>query len=395
MPTTHHPRHHQAAKAGRHRPQLDPPRFTQAPTYPGRAYQEFPLGPGAAPYRAKLEDLVSDLPDELDKKMVFHICGDTGGVKNPAAQQLVVSAMEGDARNSTAGGKAAFFYHLGDVVYYNGLTSEYYPQFYLPYEYYPLPILGIPGNHDGDPLIQAGTQEPLEPSLFGWRRNFCSEDGGITHEAGDTPRHAMKQPNPYWTLETPKANFIGLYTNVPEGGLVQDDQKSWLIAELKYAARDHAKALFVCLHHPVFSADTHHSGSVAMKELLDAAVQESGAHPDIVFTAHVHNYQRFTRTIDNQQFTYIVAGAGGYWNLHSMAKFMGAKVTPPFRQEDDPEVVLENYVDDTHGFMRIEIDDEVITARYIAVPRPHEPPETPPRVADLFQVQYKPNKLIR
>jgi len=67
----------------------------------------------------------------------------------------------------------------------------------------------------------------------------------------------------------------------------------------------------------------------------------------------------------------------------------------PFRQKDDPEVVLENYVDDTHGFMRVEIDDETITARYIAVPRPHDPPETPPRVADLFQLQYKPNKLIR
>jgi hypothetical protein len=76
---THRPRHHQAANVGRHRPQLDPPRFTQAPTHPGRGYQEFPLGPGPAPYRAKLEDLVSHLPDGLDKKIVFHICGDTGG----------------------------------------------------------------------------------------------------------------------------------------------------------------------------------------------------------------------------------------------------------------------------------------------------------------------------
>jgi len=172
-------------------------------------------------------------------------------------------------------------------------------------------------------------------------------------------------------------------------------KKAWLVGKLKHAARDQSKALFLCLHHPAFSADAHYSGSPAMKELLDAAVQESGAYPDIVFGAHVHNYQRFTRTIDDQQFTYVVAGAGGYWHLHSMAKFMGSKVTPPFRQKDDPEVVLENYVDDTHGFMRVEIDDETITARYIAVSRPHDPPETPPRVADLFQLQYKPNKLIR
>lgn len=327
--------------------------------------------------------------------MVFHICGDTGGVKNPDAQQRVADAMEADARNNTANGEVAFFYHLGDVVYYNGLTSEYYPQFYEPYGHYPAPIFAIPGNHDGDPFLEAGTREPREPSLYGWRRNFCSEDGGLTEEAGDSARPAMKLPNPFWTLETPLANFIGLYTNVPEGGEVRDDQRAWLVAELKNAARDASKALFLCLHHPVFSADTFHSGSPVMKELMDAAIKESGAHPDIVFTAHVHNYQRFTRTRDGQQFTYLVAGAGGYWHLHTVAKFMGAKVTPPFRQQDDPEVVLENYADDTHGFMRVEIEGDLITARYIAVARPHEPPQTPPRVADLFQVKFKPNKLVR
>jgi acid phosphatase type 7 len=395
MVTTHRLRHHLAANVGRPRPQIDPPRFIQAPPHPGRAYQDFPEGPGAAPYRAKLEDLVSHLPDGLDKKMVFHICGDTGGVRDPAPQQIVADAMEADATNNTAGGEAAFFYHLGDVVYYNGETSEYYPQFYSPYQFYPLPILGIPGNHDGDLLETPDMPQPFEPSLSAWKRNFCSADGGITNEAGETPRHAMRQPNPFWTLETPKATFVGLYTNVPEGGVVKDDQKAWLVTELKHAARDQSKALFVCLHHPVFSADAHYSGSPAMKELLDAAIEESGAYPDIVFAAHVHNYQRFTRKFGDQEYTYIVAGGGGYWHLHSMAKFMGAKVTPPFRQADEPDVILENYVDDTHGFMRVEIEDDLITARYFAVRRPHDPPETPPQVADLFQLQFKSNKLIR
>jgi hypothetical protein len=45
--------------------------------------------------------------------------------------------------------------------------------------------------------------------------------------------------------------------------------------------------------------------------------------------------------------------------------------------------------------MRVEIDDDTITARYLAVPRPHEPPETRPHVADLFQLQFKANKLVR
>src|SRR5262249_49914535 len=350
MATTPSPGDQRAGIAGRQRPQSDPPRFIQEVTHRGRPYQDFPLGPGAPPYRAKLEDLAENLPAGLDKKMVVHSCGDTGGVKQPDAQQRVADAMEADARN-TASGEVAFFYHLGDVVYYNGLTSEYYPQFYAPYDHYPAPVLGIPGNHDGDPMFQSGEDQPVESSLFGWTRNFCFADGAVTEEAGDSPRHAMKQPNLFWTLETPKANFIGLYTNVPEGGEVKDDQRAWLAGELKNAARDSSKALFLCLHHPVYSADTFHSGSPAMKELLDAAGQEGGAPPHISFTAHVHNYQRFTRTRDGEEFTYIVAGAAGYWRLHPMAKFMGEKVTPPFRQQDDPEVTLENYVDDTHGFM--------------------------------------------
>jgi hypothetical protein len=317
MATTHRPRHHQATDTGRHRPLLDPPRFTQAPTHHGRPYQDFPLGPGAAPYRVKLEDLVSHLPDGLDKKMVFHICGDTGGVKNPGPQQLVASAMEANATDTTADGETAFFYRLGDVVYYNGETSEYYPQFYLPYEFYPLPIKGIPGYHDGDPLTTL-----------------------------DTPRRA--------TTAKPCSCACTI--------------RSFPLTRII---------------------------SPAMKDLLDTAVKESGAYPDIVFGAQVHNYQRFTRTIDNQQFTYIVAGAGGYWHLHSMAKFKGAKVTAPFRQVDDPNVILENYVDDTHGFMRVEIEDDLITARYFAVPRTHDAPETPARVADLFQLQFKANKLVR
>jgi acid phosphatase type 7 len=106
MATTRHPRHPQVSTIGR--PQLDPPHFTQAPTHRGRPYQSFPLGPGASPCRAKLEDLVVDLPDGLDKKMVFHISGDTGGVKNPAPQQLVASAMEADATDNTENGKLVF-----------------------------------------------------------------------------------------------------------------------------------------------------------------------------------------------------------------------------------------------------------------------------------------------
>jgi len=62
----------------------------------------------------------------------------------------------------------AFCYHLGDVVYYNGEVPEYWPQFYEPYEHYPLPIVAIPGNHDGELLTRSSI------SLEGFHENFLA-----------------------------------------------------------------------------------------------------------------------------------------------------------------------------------------------------------------------------
>ena len=376
---------------GRSRPIIDKPRFIQAPTFAGAGYQPFPTGPGAPPYRANVADLIRDLPANLDRKMVFHICGDTGGVKDPNPQVRVIDAMEADYQHSAADAKPAFFYHLGDVVYFNGAENEYYGQFNHPYEYYPPAIVAIPGNHDGAPLPNGG-QVPSGIGTF--IENFCAAPAarGRTPEAQDTPREAMHQPNPYWTLLTPLATFIGLYTNVPEGGEVKQPQEDWFINELKQADRN--KAILVALHHPPLSADGHHSGSQKMKDLLDRAAKAAGVHPDVVFTAHVHNYQRFTRSEGEKHHTFIVAGAGGYHHLHTIANFQGAKVTTPFRDLQS-DVVLEKYVDDTHGFMRVEIEGDLITCRYLAVARPHEPANLPARVADFFQVKWRSDRLVR
>ena len=56
------------------------------------------------------------------------------------------------------------------------------------------------------------------------------------------------RPNCYFTLLTPYATFVGLYTNVPEGGVVEPDQQAWFGAECRAADPD--KPLIVALHHP-------------------------------------------------------------------------------------------------------------------------------------------------
>src|SRR2546430_2886367 len=183
--------------------------------------------------------------------------------------------------------------------------------------------MAIPGNHDGD--VPPHTDAV---SLAAFTENFCAPAPRHTEEAGDNDRDAMTEPNAYWTLVTPFATIVGLYTNVPEGGRVDDDQRAWLVEELKAAPAD--RALLLALHHPGISLDDHHSGSTVMHELLDAAAESAGRVPDAVLTAHVHNYQRFTRTWSGRQVPFIVAGAGGFHHLHYLTHNPGWPVTGPF-----------------------------------------------------------------
>jgi calcineurin-like phosphoesterase family protein len=148
-------------------------------------FQDLPAPRGDAPYHLSLDDVLS--PREIEKikndgNLTFHCVGDTGGVKNPAPQQLVAYAMENQP--------SSFFYHLGDIVYYNGESKEYYPQFYEPYQHYRNPIFAIPGNHDGDPLPR-GDEKSLEVFV----RNFCATSKDITPDAGEINRSPTLQPN--------------------------------------------------------------------------------------------------------------------------------------------------------------------------------------------------------
>src|SRR5207244_92315 len=162
----------------------------------------------------------------------------------------------------------------------------------------------------------------------------------VPPDARDAPRPAMTQPNCFWTLLTPLATIVGLYTNCPEHGVVEQDQADWFHGELAAAPAD--KALVVALHHPPYSGDSHHSSSIAMRTLLDDSFAASGRKPNLVLTGHVHNYQRWSVPGGDGSLTYIVAGNGGYPNLHTMAHVDGG---PPPIGWTDPGTgaTLESY----------------------------------------------------
>lgn len=375
---------------GRPRPSTHQLEFTQPPATSMRRLRPLPKSTGKKPFHLDLADVIDDVTSQAivkNKKLVFHIAGDLGGIKYGVPQRIVANKMEEDFKHDPTRleDDPAFFYGLGDCIYFNGEAKEYFPQFYQPYEHYLAPIFAVPGNHDGDNLRG-------ETSLDAFVRNFCSKEPVVTPEALESNRTAMTQPNVYWTLVTPMATIIGLYSNVPEQGRLTKPQKDWLKAELETAPT--GKPLFVALHHPIFSVDDHHSGSGNMKEALDEAIQKAGRQPDIVFAGHVHNYQRFTRFVDEREIPYIVAGAGGYHNLHKVATINGQKIIPPISKfVDNEKVAFERYVDDRHGFLRVEVTDEVVVGKYYSVPRPHESWSAPTRLADLFELDWHTNKI--
>ena len=318
-----------------------------------QSFAPLPAATGAPPFRLA----TGALGLAVAERRVLHLVGDTGGVKDPNPQLRVAAAMIADRAQSGA----ELLYHLGDVIYYNGDEREYGPQFYEPYAHYQAPIVAIPGNHDGD-----NSDDPAVPSLAAFVENLCSAEPHLDPQAQETNRDTMDQPNVYWTLTDELLTIVGLYTNVPEGGVVASDQVQWLVEELRAAPA--TSALIVALHHPPYSCDADHGGSAAMGQMLDGAFAAARRSPDLVLSGHVHDYQRFTRTITGAEVPYIVAGAGGYHNLHAIAPAPGGgPPTPPFRVR--PDCVLEAYCDDEWGFLRLTVSAGAVVGEYVAVTR--------------------------
>lgn len=378
------------------RPVAEPPHPQQSPTFQGSPFQPLPAPTSIAPFRLDLDEIVPHSVAAAIKAggIALHMIGDIGGVQDPDPQTLVAHGLEHDAGQAGLYGKPAFFYHLGDVVSFDGQAGQYLPQFYDPYAHYPLPMMGIPGNHDGD-VFDDGTRTNPLPSLATFVRNFCAPQPG-THspDAGETARTAMIQPNVYWTLITPFATIIGLCTNVPEGGVVEADQEAWFEGELRAAHRD--RALIVTLHHPLYSLDTYYSGSKPMAGLLARATAAAKRRPDIVFSGHVHNYQRFTvADADGDGITpFIVAGQGGYHNLHKMAKPNGQKLITPYEVPDQTGIVLDKYCDDRFGFLRLEISGHELCVQAYTVPRPQEKWDQAPRLFDRLRLDWRRRHII-
>jgi acid phosphatase type 7 len=345
-------------------------------------FQPLPEPTGSLPFHLDLSKIT---PALNTNKMVFHMVGDTGSIHGGLFQHKVVGEMLKQFETKSFEEKPQFLYHLGDVVYNHGEAEQYFDQFFSGYENYPQPIFAIPGNHDSDINPARAPYKSLDAFI----RVFCDTTSREVPFSRGSSRKSMTQPNVYWTLKTPLANIIGLYSNVPKFGVVTTVQREWFKQELIAANNERpGKAVIVCIHHAPYSADINHGSSQPMVDFLEAVFEETGVKPDVVFSGHVHNYQRFQKRYEDGKIVhFIVSGAGGYDVLHPVAYTNDDRFTSESSTFDDIQLV--NYCDDKHGFLKISIEKGNLTPKltgeyYTLSDEQNEDLESKTELADTF-----------
>jgi hypothetical protein len=330
---------------------------------------------------------------KTSKKIIFHACGDSGASEArkyrnelKVSDQVTVDCAQSDEAN-----RPAFLFHLGDVVYNFGESQYYYDQFYDAFRNYPAPIFAIPGNHDS--FVVPGTADDQKPLAI-FERNFCAENPVITVEARSLHRTAVTQPGVYFTLDAPFVRVIGLFSNALEDpGVISNEDGNWptvnnsqldfLTAQLKQIKNDKYKgAVLLAVHHPPYTyspppkkgAGGNHSSSAVMLSQIDKICLQEGVYPHAVLSAHAHNYQRYTRTLQfggrEIDVPFIVCGDGGH-NVNPVvrsSKGHPAEEPHPGSRVDylewkkatikAKELWLEKYNDTNYGYLRIHVDEK-------------------------------------
>jgi Icc-related predicted phosphoesterase len=326
-------------------------------------------------------------------KITFHTVGDTGGIHSPEFQFAVADAMAADLKSG-----AAFWYHLGDIVYYFGQEQYYFEQFYDPYRNYNAPIFAIPGNHDG-----AEFTGETGKSLDAFVANFCTPQPTRSQDSQGAVRTTMDQPGAYFTLNAPFVKFIGLYSNTSEGsteGVIADAkvgnaQLTFLKQQLAAAKaeRDNGqwRALVIATHHPPFTGSPSHVPSPTMLTQIDQACSDANIQPDLHLSGHAHLYERYTRTVRGKQIPYLVAGMGGYYNLPGLKPPNRRPPSQPAPQSGTDAsgnpLRLDVYNDNTFGFLRLTISPAAIVGTFVTV----DPASGKTGVGDSFTLDLHAN----
>jgi hypothetical protein len=185
--------------------------------------------------------------------------------------------------------------------------------------------------------------------------------------------------------------FVGLCTNDVNAGQLDDPESNetpqfnWLVETLK-EIRKEDRAVFLAIHYPPFSGASnfpergnpnlgptkHKRVLKPLAKILEEAFEASKLHPDAVFSAHAHHYQRLTYCCtDGREIPYLIVGSGGHTPIEALAERCDGSVgTPPTRPQfpllsvappgfaflDGEGTQMASFNDNEHGFLRMTID---------------------------------------
>jgi hypothetical protein len=269
-------------------------------------------------------------------------------VGNPSQASTTQSLYAGPLQAKAHG--TDFILMASDVIYPAGDVNDYENAFFLPYWWYPGPILGQPGNHDwydglagfmwqfcgAEPLApleyRAGSftaveriarrlwrkaSRPNRSRLLAWRAKLASQDG---------ERWVPPQPGPYFSVETRDIKVLVIDNGIT--GAIDREQGEWLLRE---SAGSKAKLLIT--GKPIYVNNRYHPGRIIWddeeSDLLlppaQATVDDIVRDPDRNFVAAIggdtHSYQRYSVRVrpgcrggdlaSERTIEYIVAGGGG------------------------------------------------------------------------------------
>jgi len=282
----------------------------------------------------------------------FLVVGDPGD--GDLSQFCVVPALSAANNPPTA-----FMVALSDVIYPAGDINEYADKFYLPYEFYDLPIYGVPGNHDwydglngfmfhfcgAEPLPYVAHRASSEGASARLARRLWRRASRLDRQRMVMLRRSRapwrpgsdkpfgRQPGPYFAIDTKSVRLIFIDTGMR--GDLDREQGEWLIRQ-SFDDERTPKPKVLLTGKPLFvDGAASEDGRIEPIVWPDntnppiAGVAEYPAHAGITFCSvaeivnhpaanyvatiggDVHNYQRYEVTIDGRTIQHFVSGGGG------------------------------------------------------------------------------------
>jgi predicted phosphodiesterase len=327
-----------------------------------------------------------------DKPIRFALVGDM--VNGKTAQNAIARRIASE--------RPDFMLALGDIVYPSGRVNQYMHFFWKTYNepgeggeapfMATVPIYPVLGNHD------VAAKHPLIPDALGAYYFFAPPKNGPGDGPWNTPLGADKtaaakfraaNADSYPHLSAYSFDYGPAHVTVLDSNQSSNVDapklRAWVEADLKGSK---APWKFVCFHNPSFSSSGQHYNEQAVR-LWHPLFEAAGV--DMVFTGHVHNYQRtvplkfapaspkrdkkgrvdgtFTldRAFDGESNTrprgiiHVVAGGGG-------ATLYGPgldKTAPLLKKEhgDNYADYTARMVADRHSYVAIDLTSEKLTLR--------------------------------